>query len=322
MSYGFAGYFALGKETTWGTSVSVTDYYKIMSEGLALQIDRFETQNIVGGYYEPDDQAGLRRVEGQVSMFGHPEQMGRVLKGVFGVHSGTTILSGFLNSSKFIPQQSDTSTLAPLPSYTLEINRDVASSQRIDGAVFSSLELGTQNNQDLRMTFGVIAQKMTNIARSVATGTVPTYAGSPVDGFAFDTCSFQIGGVAVSNVEAFSFKHDNQLEGVPTLTATNVISRIRRRSAPVTMISGTMDFSNIDEFTKFLNQTEQQFKAYFTLANSFSLLIDLPRVVYRAFPISMPGRERLTVQFEGKCRYHAGSATAVAITLTTISSAF
>lgn len=318
MAYGFAGYFGLGKETAWGTAVSATDYIKMMSESAALQIDRYDTQNIIGGYYEPDDTAGVRRVVGEMSFFGHPVSIGHALTGVLGAPSSVASLNSALARTEWIPKQSDTGSANPFPAYTCEFYRDITSAQQVSGVQFSRLQLSTQANQDLRVTCGIIGKAMTNIARS-SSGT-PTYPGSPVDPFAFDTASVQIAGAAVDRVEALSLVIDNQLDGIATLNNSNTISRVRRKGPPLTSISGTMDLIDITDLNRFINQTEMAMTISFFQANSFGLVIELPRVVYTAFPISAPGRERLTVQFEGKVRYHSGSATAMRIMLTTTKS--
>jgi len=48
------------------------------------------------------------------------------------------------------------------------------------------------------------------------------------------------------------------------------------------------------------------------------MLIDVPRAVFSSFPVQIPGRDRLTVDFEAIGRYHTGSGAAVNIQLTTV----
>jgi len=315
MGHSFMGHIGLAKETDWGTAVGATDYIEALDESLTLALDRFETRNIYGGNYEPDDMAGVQRIEGSISAAAHPIGVGYFLKGVFGQSSITEVLSGTLWTNEFATQQSDTSSQHPLPAYTFEIFRDVTSSQQYDGAQFTSLEFSAAPNQDLRMTANLMCKGSQSIAK-----TTPSFPGSPANPFAFDTASISIGGTAVDLVEALTINIDNQLEGIPALNNSTEIARVKRTGSVLIRISGTMEFQDLTETDNFVNQTEQAFVATFFRANSFQLAFDLPRVVYTAYPLGQSGRARNTVAFEGMARYLTTSATAARVSLTTTKS--
>jgi hypothetical protein len=317
--YGFAGHIGIGLETTWGTAVAASEYFEAMSESVALSIDRFETRNIFGGYYEPDDAAGVHRVAGDIVLAGFPEAIGYPLAAVMG-KSATVSLAANLHVTTFTmrkPADGNVSSAAPLPARTLEIFRDVTSAQQIGGVQFASMQIAGAINQDLRVTASVIGKSVTNI-----TPTTPSFPGSSTDPFTFDTASVSIGGVGDARMESFNLSIDNQLEGVPSLNASNEIDRVRRTGPQMVRLSGTIEFDKIDDYENFVAQTERQIIINVTKADSFSLKIDLPRVVYTAFPLGMSDRGRQTVNLEGTGRYHTGSASAVEITLTTINSYF
>jgi hypothetical protein len=319
MAYGFTSHVGIARETTWGSPVSVAsgDYIEALSETLPLVIDRFDTRNIAGKYAEPDDTPGLRRIEGELVAMGHPHYLGFFLRGLTNSGSFTAVASGFLHKYTYYTPTTDASTLAPVPSYTVEVFRDVTSSNRYSGVVFNRGVFAVQPNQEVRFT-GTIIAKTTSV---VAKGT-PTYCGSPVDPFTFDSASISIAGGASPYVEALTLTIDNQLVAVNALANTYEIVSIKRNGPQQTLLSGTFTFENLTEYNNFVNQTEQRWVVNFFRANSFNLTIDLPRVVYTAHPLGVPGRERLTVAFEAKARYHAGSATAYQIDLTTTKSGF
>ena len=50
--------------------------------------------------------------------------------------------------------------------------------------------------------------------------------------------------------------------------------------------------------------------------DSFQFVIDLPRVVYDAYPVGVPGKDRLTVQFSGIARFKTTSDTSADFRLT------
>jgi hypothetical protein len=317
--YGFAGHIGVAKETTWGTPVAVAsgDFIDAMTEGLATVIDRFDVRNIYGRFAEPDDFAGLKHYEGDVVLPGMAIGLGHVYNGVFGQGSKTitVILSGFLWTTEFWPSPSDFSSLAPVPPYTVEINRDVTSAYRYSGAQFAHVTQHIQPNQDLRMTAHILAKTSSIIAKSTV-----TYPTSPADPFTFDTASIAIGGVGTDLVEALSIEFDNQLVGIPALNVSTEIARVRRRGFQLVRLSGTLAFDNLTEYNNFYNQTEQALTLSLFKAQSFQVIYTLPRFVYHAFPATMPGRDRLHVAFSGLARFHVGSGTAISVKLTTVRS--
>ncbi len=312
---GFLGYVGIAKEAAFGTAVGATDYFEIMSTNLAETINRFPTRNAFGGFYEPDDYAGAHLVGGSLTMFGHPVSIGHLLKAAMNTISGSTVLSGFLYTSNFISVKSDFNTSVAGQPYTLEVHHDITSSHQFAGGVCNRLQLSLAPNQDLRVTADWIAQAGLLIAK-----TSPTFPGSPTDPFTFETASLSIGGSATARWESFNLTVNNNLDGILALNASNNIIRVRRRGPQEVRISGVLDFLDATEYLDFKNQTERAIQLTLTRANSFSLLIDVPRFVYTTFPTGIPGRDRLTVGVDGMARYKTTSAVAVAMALTTVKS--
>ena len=315
---GFLGFIGLAKEATWGTAVAATDYAEAFSESLTLAKDRYELKNIFGAAAEPDDAVGLDRVAGEIVVPGYPVILGAMLKGVMETTSITVIASGALWKTEFLTfNGTNFSTACPVTPYTFEIFRDVTSSHQYRGCALSRLQLSIAPNQPLRASGSYIGRSSVVIAKTTA-----TFPGSPVLPFTFDTASVSVGGSANARMESFNLTIDNGFEGIPTLDGTSTIAYIRRRAPQTIRISGTYDFPDITEYNDFVNQTERAMNLTLTKANSFSLYIQIPRVVYNAFPMGIGGRERLTVNFEGTGRYHTGSAMALNIALTTTKSNF
>lgn len=317
MGMGTAGFLGLAKETTWGTPIGATDYVELFSESMALEIDRFEVKNIGAIYTEPDDMAGIRRIGGSVEFPVYPEVLTPFLRGVFNNPVVTTVLSGYLYTNTFKTPTADFASEQPVAPYTFEVFRDVTSSFQYAGVCMNTLEFNVEPNNVLRCSAGVVGKVSSIVAKST-----PSFVSSPTFPFAFDTCSISLGGAGTTLMEALTISIDGQIEGIPALNASTAVAKIRRTGPQIVGISGTVDFANLTEYNNFLNQTEQQMIVYFTQTASFSLKIDIPRMVYTAFPVAMGGRERTTVSFTGKARYHTGSATAIDVRLTNTSSGF
>lgn len=311
MAFGARGHIGIAKETTWGTAVAASDYFEALSESIVTNIERFDVRNIFGGMYEPDDEAGVVRHAGDIILPAHPVSIGFFLNGALGVNSVTAVLSGVLFTNQFTPVTSDTGSLSALPAYTLEVFRDVTSSQQYAGAQFNTLELSVTPNQELRATVGVIAKTRAGLA-----ATTPSFPGSPTGVFKFNTASVSLGGNAIARLENFTLTFDNQLEGIPVLNAANEVARIHRTGPQLVRVTGTAAFDNTTDFDSFINETEQRLFLNFTRADSFSLLIDIPRAIFTEHPQQITGRDRLTVDFAMIGRFDTGSNTALDIRLT------
>lgn len=316
MSYGFASHIGIGKETTWGTPVAATDYFEAFSESMATERDRFETRNVVGAYYEADDSAGLERHAGELVLHGHPVSMGYFMEGALGINTVTS-LAADLFRNEMTPRQSDFGSFHPLTPYTLEMFRagtTVNSSFQYSGAQIAGLTLGLAINQDIRVTANVIAKSRAFIAK-----TTPSFPGSPAEAFLFDTVSLAWpSGTANTQIEALTVSIDNQLEGLGAFNNSVQIAKIRRSGPPLIRVNGTLDFQDLDRFNDFVNQIEREITVAATKPNSFSLVITIPRLILTGVPVAIPGKERITTDFTGIARYHAGSGTAIKMDLTTV----
>jgi hypothetical protein len=316
-AYGTAGFIGIGKESSWGTAVAVTDYLEALNESLVTNYDRFIFKNMIGSTAEPDDHVGIMRVEGEIVVPAYPTILGHLLKGAFNNTSLTTVLSGFLYRTEFVTPNGDFSTDCPMNPYTLEVHRDVTSSFQFSGANVNMLRLDYRPNQEVRLTAGFIAKQAALIAK-----TTPTFVTSPAKPFAFDTASLTLDGTGTARIEALTIDIVNNLEGIAALNATNKIAKIRRTDFQMINISGTVDVADVSEWLDFINQTERRLMVTTTKANSFQFSIDIPRMVYTAFPVQVGGRERLVAQFTGKGFYHSGSGNAFKALLTTTKSNF
>ena len=315
---GFGGYIGFAKESSGGTPVAATDFIEAFSESLTMNMDRFETANIVGGaFYEADDMAGIRRISGDIVFAAHPEELGFFLRGATGIQSNTEVLSGFLHTHEFTMRATDFDESFAQDPYTFEIFRDVTSAHQYAGANMSGISFNAVPNQDLRVTASIMAKTFSVVARQTA-----TFTNSPSDPLAFDTCSLQFGGAATDLVESLTVSIDSQLEGIASLNNSTLIRGIRRTGPQLIRVTGTIAFENLTEYANFVDQTEFAIAANFTRADSFSLLIELPRVVYTSFPVSIGGRERITVDFAGQGRYDTGSLNAIKFTLASVSSGY
>lgn len=320
MGYGFSGYIGVKRESTWGSAQAADVFVEALSENISESIERFDFKNIVATMAEPDDQAGIHRVGGDVSFAGNPEALGPFLQSAFNISSITEVASGFLYQHVFHQPTTSNSAFSdnsPSVPYTFEIFRDVGTAVHYAGCLVSALTMNFAPNQDVRCSASVVGRSSAAAAKQT-----PTFPGSPNKPFTFDTASVQLAGSATTRIENLTISIQNQYEAIPALDMSLYASKMRRTGSQMINVSGTMDFSDHAEYDDFINQTERQMIVSVTKASSFAMVVDIPRLVYTAFPLGMPGKERLMVDFEGKGFYHSGSGTGIEVKLITQNSYF
>ena len=320
MSYGFAGYIGLGREATWGSAQAANVFIEALNENVSVTIDRFDFKNIIATLAEPDDQAGVHRIGGSLAFAAHPEVIGPFLQSTFNLSTITEVLSGSLYTHDYTqPTDSGSAFSDESPSvpYTFEIFRDVSTCVAYAGGLVSALSFNFAPNQDVRCNATIVGRSAAPAAKQT-----PTFPGSPAKPFTFDTVSLQLGAGATTDIENLTVSIENQYEGIPVLNNSQYVGKVRRTGHQMVNISGTIDFVNMNEYDNFIAQTEQQMVVHATKANSFALTLDVPRMVFTGFPLGIPGKDRITVDFDAKGFYHSGSGTGIGITLTTQSSYF
>ncbi len=312
MATGIAGFIGFAPEASGGVAVPATAFMEMTSESFTESFDRYSPNNIVGRLSEPDDYAGIKRVAGNVVGAFHPGVTPRLLRHVFQAPTTTGSAGGLFNHV-FRPRLNGRwDRRFPNQPLTFEINRDVGSSQQYRGGQIRTMELNTAPNQELRMSLGLIG--MGGIDVAAATPTFPTTPGAP---FKFDTLSLSLMGAAYAEAESFTWSIDNQISGIPTLNNSTDIQKYDRDGEIQLRWAMTVGFEDLVMLNAFRAQSEFAIKAVWTMPSSHQLIIDIPRAVMVGHPLGISGRGRQTVDMEGMCRYHTGSATATDITVRT-----
>lgn len=317
MSQNAAGYFGLKRESTWGSGGAATVFFELLSENLTLNKDRFDYKNIIGTLAQPDDLAGVNRVAGGIVVAANPANIGYLLMSTFNTVTTTSLTAALWKHIYKQPTNSNSafSTACPTVPYTAEIFRDVTTATQYTGLVANNISFNFTPNQDVRVTADFIGRGTSPVSAQVA-----TFPNSPLTPFTFDQCSVSLGGSATARIENLTVSVNNNFEGIPSLNNSKDIAKIKRTGPQMVSISGTIDYEDQTEYNDFVNQTERQLIVTATMGASFQMILNMPRIVYTAFPLGQGGRGRNIVSFTGKAFYHTGSATGIAVTLTTINS--
>ena len=194
-------FLGIGKESTYRTAVSATEYINIISESIAPDWDRVKLEE-AGYRFATDKLPGGFKVTGDISLYVDAQTITKFLEGLLGNVSTTN--DGEITAYKhtFTPANS-------LPSYTLEIFPEYPAdySRQIAGTGILSMRLEAEAGSPLTATIGVLGAKEELITPSSPT---PSFANtSPLP---FNNSSVEIEDSAVATVEAFRLDVSN---GIP-----------------------------------------------------------------------------------------------------------
>lgn len=316
MAEGVLGFLALSRQNSFGTATSSWNFLPIVSEGLTTTIAQIRRGGIVGRTAEGIAQAGPESAAGDITFEPHPILIGHLLRGVCGQSSvgatATTSVTGFQDwTHEFIPRNAKFDAKTMLPPYTIQVHRDVTSAFQYGDSIFTKVDLNIKGNALVEAKATVMSRVTSVMAASTATFTEPAE-------WAWNVASVSLGAAAVDFIESLSITIDQPVQGVHMLDGTVVANRFSRNGPTTVRVSGTLDFQDLTEYNAFKNQTQRRLLCNLApaVASGPYMLIDIPKMLYTAFPANIGGPNRISVNFAGTGEFDTTSSYAIRITLT------
>jgi len=315
MAEGRLAHIGIGKETTWGTPVTASDYVRFISESLVEETEEVQGEVIRATRDIPDSIQGLISVSGDIELEVYPGAIGYFLRSIFGDPTSQLVGSSNAYQHEFEPSDTPFSDDCAGWPYTLEIYRDLDQADQYAGCVVNALSFSFGVGQKiLRATASIIGKTRTSIAK-----TAPSFTDE--EPFKWNQATMSIGGSANNNLETVELNFEAGLSGVPLLDGSNRIAKILPDG--FRQGSGTLTFGVVDdhtEFDKYIGWTTQAMQIKFEGAiieetYKYTLQFDFPKVLYRSFPINVGGSGRLTVGADVKFERDATSGYMVKVTL-------
>lgn len=307
MGIGMLGFIGLQEESSWGTAITTNSrhYIPAFSETLTFGMDRINVKNIIANLAEPDDFQGINNVAGNIQVPANPETLWFLARGLLydGSSNATLTYSAGIWTSEYVTPETNWSPLCPVPSYTCEIYRDVTSSFFYTGFAISKIDISIEPNKATTLDVSVLAGNA-----NIGSKTTP-YFDEQVRPFAFDTASVVIAGSPTDLIETLTISIDNNLELSHVLNSSRMPYKIRRNSSQSVRLQGTLDFSTLAEYQKFINQEEYTIAITMRQVNSSLLHLEFPRIAYTSFTANLIGQERVVAQFEAFAKYSVTSNT-------------
>lgn len=314
MAYGMLGHIGISRQNSFGTAASSWDYLPIISESLTTNIEQLVEEGLRTRFEEGPTHEGILTVTGDIVFEPHPIMLGHFLRGVTGQASSTEVLSGQgVYEWEFLPRQTDFDSKCALPPYTIQVYRDEGNAWEFTDSVIHTLTLEIAGGAIVKGTASVLSR-----ISSLMTKTVPAYpTGDP---WTWNTASLSIAGTANGDIENITITIENPIEGITLLDTNKYHGKYKRTGFRNTRVFGMMDFASQTEYNQFRSQAEQRYLVTLTgatlPASANMLILDMPKVRYTAYPVNIGGPGRISVSFDGVCKYDTSSSYAIRPTLT------
>lgn len=288
-SVGSNGQFGFAEETLWASGTpTINKFIPFISETLKLEKNVVMTQSIRGSSAHSVHQEGANRVAGDVQIEVQPVGAWTLFKHALG--RGFTAGpsgSGFYHH-RILPS-------GALPEgLRIEVGRDVGGTFTYKGCKVNSLEMSCAVGEPLRATFGFLGYDET---ASASSPTAPAAGAiSALSPYNFDQANVTVDGLSNSiEVSGFTLSVNNNLAEDKGKLGSKYRAAIPRNGFREVTGSLNVEFDNLYNYNRFINQTEHALQIRFTSdqlaagATAHQLDIVLPRVVFTGETPSVSG---------------------------------
>lgn len=321
MAYGQKGHVGISFQNSLGTSnVNSMDYFPIVSESLTETIEDMLSESLLSRYEEPDSYEGMHTIEGDVVFEVHPHLVGKLCKAWAGQSSSSIVSSAYQH--RCVPVTDDfTEGVAALIPMSIEVYKDTGSASLFYDCMLNNLSFEIAQNAFYKVTASIIGAQFSFINKST-----PSYDQSSY--YTWDTASLSIAGAAVSDISQATITLNNNLAGKSFLDGKKYASRILRDSFRTIEITGTALLDGVSEVEAYKNRTQRRLVLTTTDPSTImnnthnSLEIDVPKMLYTAFPDNISGQGLIEVGFTAKGKYDATSSYAVQLTAVNTTAAY
>ena len=310
--YGMTGHLGLSFQDSFGTSlVTSMDYFPIISESLTDDIADLVSEGMRGRFEEGASYEGEHSVAGDIVFEMHPILAGKIFKAWAGQSSSTQQSSVY--EHRFVPRTQDFDTFAAVPPMSLEVYRDAGSAYLFYDMLCNELTLEIAAGGLWRATMAMVGGQVSTLAK-----TAPSYeAGSE---YTWDVTSISIAGVAVNDMSGITWKGLNSLEPKSFLNGSKFPGQVKRTGYRSIEISGTVIFTDDAEYQIYRARTQQQLLINvsgqsITVSQGTDINIDVPQMLYTAYPPNISGMAQIEVGFTGKAKFDETSNYMGQITL-------
>ncbi len=306
----------IAKEASYGTAATPTSQLEFLSESLQQVNISVESEALVGAVTTPYYSVVGSKVEGDVSIEVHPDNIGLLLGAALGSEAAVSGTTSYTHT--FTPVKGGGS----LPSVTAVVDKK-ADVFTFAGLKVDTLTLETNPSSLLTSTISFIGQK------EVLTGSIQSLDASALDPFHFNHMKIYFGtagSTATTNIDQavnFSFTYANNLENdLFVADGTSYMTEIDYQKRDITFDIETLYDADTNTYreTNYKTGTKMSVKVEFTHNSevesgvNYKLTLDMPNCVITEAPNSVAGPERLRIPMTFRA-LEVGSDPAITVTL-------
>lgn len=316
--YGQTAHLAICFQNSFGTS-NVASLFTIpfTGESIALEKEEMIDDGMRGVYDEGDTYEGKNQAPGDIDATGQCIPLGALMRATLADPVSTKEASADVYQHVFTPAQIDFDEFSAMTPVTVYKYLNTGSAQLFYDLNGNTLELDMPNGDFVKAKASFVGgnfDQQANVAASYPVGKRWTW----------DVASLAVGGTAQPEVNAFNLKVENGIEPQWALDSSRgkFPRWLKRSSNRVVTISGTLRFSNTDEYDQFIAQSERELVMTLTgpvdISSGYqdTLKIEAPMFRYAEFKPMAGGPGPIDVSFTAKAKYSVDSGFPVRITLT------
>lgn len=257
---GLFGQLGIAEEVTWGTAVTPTRFYELLSESLAAEYARVQSEGIRSGQrvLRSDDwTTGIQRVSGSVELELTTRNMALLFKHAMGAVNTTgsgpythTCTPGDLTGKGLTVQVGRPGTAGTVHPFT------------INGAKVEAWELGFELDETTKLTLDLVGKTETT-ATALATA---SYTSSN-DVYAFTHGSISLGG-SVAKVKSGTVRGENPMNTDRIFLGDSSINQPIENARREYTFDLTAEFENLTAYQRVVNATEASMSLAFTRGTS------------------------------------------------------
>lgn len=308
--------FQIGLESTYGTAVTPTTQLEVLSDSLHQVNISVESEALVGAVTTPFYSVVGKKVEGDMSIEVHPDNIGLLLAATLGAEAAVTGATSFTHT--FTPVKGGDS----LPSLTAVIDKK-ADEFTYAGLKVDTLTLETDPGSLLTSTISFVGQK------EILTGAIEDLDVSPLNPFHFNHMKIYFGTAdetATTNIDqavSFSFNYANNLENdLFVADGTEYMAEIDYQKRDITFDIETLYDADTNSYreTNYKTGTKLSVKVEFThdqevvAGTKYKLTLDMKNCVITEAPNDVSGGERLRIPLSFRA-LEVGSTPAITVSL-------
>jgi len=299
LGIGAAGKAAIGKETTWGTAVTPTQFLELMpGETMKNDIEHINAGFLMDSRNEYKIYKGTENAGGQITIPVNPDNIGLLMFMALGVESTTQVGATTAYDHDFTPAGIDTD----LGSVTLEIDRGITCCL-YPGSTVDKMTINAAKGSLVTAAFDFLS-KQEQDDQTATTGLSP----STKIPYTFHHGTVAIDTSSVAYINSFNLEYNNNLD--PEGFVFNGTAYREHAYKTIGSLTGSMELewtTTSDTLRDaYLDNTQKQLTFTFTSTETieagyyYTMTIDIPKVHILGDPPTLNARDRLafTINFE------------------------